>query len=304
MAPPASSTPRRANCAGSAVRFSSSRSSVSAGEQRVQLGRLHRIAAAVRQAPFVAVLGDRQRLALMLDLDPRRVLQLRREIREHQPAGGDGLALGRLAGRAEIPAARQHDQAGDQQGEPGARPHARAPARIALSRARVRRRRRDDAEHDREDGQQRGHQHDAEQLHFRLQRGDVAVEVELHVAQLLARGEHVGTRRVDRCALLLGDDRIGALRTRRAAALAQLAELFLRVVEVLLQRALALAELASARFCIALTTSNGRRLGPRLRRPISASPPASVPIRLATNGPLSLNGVACSWPKKSCVRTQ
>ena len=37
------------------------------------------------------------------------------------------------------------------------------------------------------------------------------------------------------------------------------------------------------------------------RRPISASPPASVPIRLATNGPLSLNGVACCWPKKSCM---
>ena len=50
---------------------------------------------------------------------------------------------------------------------------------------------------------------------------------------------------------------------------------------------------ASASRWISSTSSNGRRLAPRLRSPISASPPASVPTRLATNGPLSLNGVAC-----------
>ena len=37
----------------------------------------------------------------------------------------------------------------------------------------------------------------------------------------------------------------------------------------------------------AFTRVNGRLVSPRERRPISASPPASVPIRLATNGPLS-----------------
>ena len=52
------------------------------------------------------------------------------------------------------------------------------------------------------------------------------------------------------------------------------------------------------------TRVNGRLVSPRERRPISASLPASVPIRLATNGPLSENGVAVGWPKKSATRTQ
>ena len=61
---------------------------------------------------------------------------------------------------------------------------------------------------------------------------------------------------------------------------------------------------ASASLCIWFTRMNGWLVSPRERSPISASPPASVPIRLATNGPLSLNGIAVCWPKKSLTRTQ
>ena len=45
-------------------------------------------------------------------------------------------------------------------------------------------------------------------------------------------------------------------------------------------------------------------VSPRERSPINASLPVRVPIRLATNGPLSENGVAVCWPKKSATRTQ
>ena len=87
----------------------------------------------------------------------------------------------------------------------------------------------------------------------------------------------------------------------RRPSRAQAAQLLLGVLQTLLQRLLGLAE-AGLGVALDLVDQDERPVGFAARRAatISASPPARVPTRLATNGPLSLNGVMICWPKKSC----
>ena len=134
----------------------------------------------------------------------------------------------------------------------------------------------------------RRHQHDGEHPQPVSSRGDVAVQLELHGAQLLPCIDDVLARGVDRGALLRRDHRLGRwpdrCRRRLCAACAAASRC----------RPGASATPAGSggispppRSASAFTRMNGRLVSPRERSPISASPPASVPIRLATNGPLS-----------------
>ena len=187
----------------------------------------------------------------MGDLDPRCVLQLRCEIGEHQPAAVVGLLLAGLLRGAEIPAAGDGQDADDDERDEGAGLHARALARRRL---------RSDAEDDRQDRQQGRHQHDVEHAQPGLQPRDVAVQIELHGAQLLARIDDVLARGVDRGALLRRDHRLCVGLFAAAWPLAQRAELLFGVVEVLLQRLLGLAELR-LRLALHLVHQHERMVG-------------------------------------------
>jgi hypothetical protein len=95
-----------------------------AGQRFAQPVLLDRVAAAVREAPAVALAGDDQGLALAGDFDPGGLLQLRREARKHQRARGErGRACGR-AGRADEQRQREHQHGDDGQDDGRARLHA------------------------------------------------------------------------------------------------------------------------------------------------------------------------------------
>jgi hypothetical protein len=100
------------------------------------------------------------------------------------------------------------------------------------------------AEEDREQGQQRRHEGDVHRAQPGLQPLDVAAQLELHGAKLLARAQDLLARAVYLGALLGGDDGAGGRLTLAAGrTLAQLAQAALGLFQDLLQLTLAGPEL-------------------------------------------------------------